>query len=205
MYHLGEAILLSLLLGAFLGLFYVLLRIMLLSLTVISPPPFLSKDTVFSFPLIGEKALFPPQKKRGRIFGFFVIFFFDIIFFLCLSFALSIFVYSVGGIFRLSYLTGAFFGFLIFYFTVGRLLFLFWGYVLFLLRVLLSYLFFFLFLPLRPVFRKISESFSKITLFFSKKYATMKEKREASTRRLTQQKTGAGGQRSSVSFRFPKE
>ncbi len=206
MYRVGEAILLSLLLGAFLGLFYVAIRMILTAATVVAPPDFLPKEKRLSLPLLGELSVIPPERKRGAFFRFFLVFLFDIFFFLIAGAALSVFVYSVGGIFRLSYLAGAIFGFALFRLTAGRLLFFFWAYLLFGGRVLLSYLVFFFLWPLRPIFRRFSHFFSKSALFFRKRCATIKV--QISSRVLMRReirKAESKTPRKSVSFRFPKE
>ena len=165
MLSVGEAMLTSLLLGAFFGVFYIaLLCIRMLLGGGASLPDGMPR--VVTLPLLGERTVFSPERKVGRIYREILTFLLDLLFFFFCGTALSIFVYRVGGIFRLSYATLAIMGFALFYLTLGRL-FLMGSHWAFLgIKILLWYSAYIVFLPIRMLALGTKVVFLKVRLIF---------------------------------------
>ena len=166
MYSLGEAMLLSLLLGAFFGLLYTGFRIFLLLFSASAPVLTLGQKKELVFPLIGAVPLSRKSTGTGRVLYSVFCFLFDLLFMFTVGVLLSIFIYSVGGIFRFSYLLLSLVGCVLFSLTLGRVLYSFAGWILFFTRVGFRYLFYFWALPLRFLCRAMRLFFSKTVLLF---------------------------------------
>lgn len=166
MLSVGEAILFSLLLGAFLGLLYSTSRYlcMLLGAGVPSFSENLPKSV--KLPLLGERSVLPKESRFRKGYRNVLYFLIDVLYFFFCGTALSVFVYSVGGIFRFSYVTGAIIGFVLFSLTVGRLLSSVSVWILFFIRVLFSYCFYVVSFPFLLLFRIFSAAFLKLRLLF---------------------------------------
>ncbi len=170
----GEAILYSLLLGFFIGIIYTAIRIF--SIFLFAAPAsdgYLSRKAL-TLPKLGTLPVVRPPRKRGRIYRFLIGFALDLFFCLLAAVLLSVFVYSVGGIFRLSYVTLAVIGLLFFVFTLGKWTEALFLLILFGLRVLFLYLYHFLSIPIFHIFSFFRRIAWKSALLFKGMYDKIK-------------------------------
>lgn len=139
----------SLLFGFCVGAVYDVLRIgrMFLGVRYAGAP-----DRNFSersLPLIGLRTAMRYRKKEKKALLFVPVFLGDVLFFILLGFCYPVFLYAAhNGIFRLYSLVSLFLGFLLYRQSVGRAVLFLSSYILFALRALCDYLWFFLFHPL---------------------------------------------------------
>lgn len=166
MFSVGEAMLLSLLLGALLAVGYIFFAYIRMLLGGGCPVSLDKYKTPVRLPLLSEKTLFPLEKGGRHIYRQILTFLLDILYFFIFGTALSVFVYSVGGVFRISYVTLAAFGFFLFYFTVGRIFVFATPYVFIGLKIVFLYLAYFFLLPIRLLFLGAKVVFSKVRLIF---------------------------------------
>ena len=166
MYSVGEAMLFSLLLGALLAIGYILFAYIRMLLGGGCPLSLEGVKESVRLPLLSEKKPFPKEKGGKRIYRHILTFLLDVLYFFILGTVLSVFVYSVGGVFRISYITLAAFGFILFYLTVGRIFIFASPFILLGLKIFFWYLAYFPLLPIRLVFRGIKFVFSKVRLIF---------------------------------------
>ena len=106
-----------------------------------------------SLPLIGRRTAMRYCRKERRALLFFPVLLGDVFFFLLLGIAYPVFLYAVhSGVFRLYSLLALFFGFLLYRQSVGRAVLFLSSYIIFALRALCDYLWFFVFHPLGLLF-----------------------------------------------------
>jgi len=170
MLSVGEAMLFSLLLGALLGFFYVLVAYVRILLGGESSRAFEGLPKSVCLPILKERQTFPAKKGTFRAYGRALTFFLDICYFFFCGTVLSVFVYSVGGVFRISYVTFTIVGFALFSLSVGKLLLE--GSPWFLLGVKIAFWYsaYFLLLPTRILIMGIKFVFLKVWLIFRSLY-----------------------------------
>lgn len=166
MYSVFEALLYASLLGAALGLLYSLLAVVLLFLgDKKQRHPSRLPDAV-ELPLLKTVRIANKNGKFKARFFAVIRFLFDILFFFFCGMTLAVFVYSVGGIFRISYIVAVLLTAVLFCLTVGKLLLFFADYIRFCTIVTLLYVS----LPFRLLFSFIFTAFSTLLLQFYKLY-----------------------------------
>lgn len=166
MFSVGEAMLFSLLLGALLAMGYILFAYIRMFLGGGCLASLEKMPLTLHLPLLSEKKPFPTEKDSRRIYRRILTFIIDIFYFFLLGTALSVFVYSVGGVFRISYVLLSVAGFFLFYLTVGRFFIFASPYVYLGFKVVCLYFLYVLLLPMRSFFRGTKFVFSKVRLIF---------------------------------------
>ena len=156
----------SLLLGVFFGFCYVLLAYCCLLFGRESPVSLEGAPKTLCLPILKERQTFQKPKESLRLYRKILAFFLDICYFFFCGTLLSIFVYSVGGVFRLSYVTLALAGAVLFSMTLGKLLLKGSPWVLLGVKILFWYCTYFFLLPIRLFFIGIKLVFRKVQLIF---------------------------------------
>lgn len=138
------------------------------------------------FPLIGilpQKEA--PQRKRREFFICLYVAMGDVLFFLLASVATVVYLYHANdGIVRWYLLSGLFLGFLLYYFTVGKITVNLFEVITLTLRLLLAYIAYFTVRPLTCVLRVLSKALARLwhaaygryQIFVMKKYTEKIEK-----------------------------
>ncbi len=153
----------SLILGLVLGVLYDVIRIIRALLGISYINRFTQRLKVLRLPLIKN-----PLCKAGvhsRTFDSIIIFITDVVYFLIVTLALMIYIYHMNsGIVRWYIFAGAMIGMLMYYITIGRLVISVSEYIVFFLKVIFSYLSFFISKPFILLYSKIKPCFSRIRL-----------------------------------------
>ena len=119
-----------------------------------------------TLPILKERKVFPKRKASLRVYGKLITFLLDIFYFFLCGAVISVFVYSVGGVFRLSYVLLALAGAVLFSMTLGKLLLKGSPWVLLGVKILFWYCTYFFLLPIRLFFIGIKLVFRKVQLIF---------------------------------------
>lgn len=159
MFSVGQALLYALLFGFALGAFQSVLFIISMLCGAGSPEPPLGARETVTLPLIGACPFIKKGGKAKKAYSATLFFIADILFFTLAGVALAVFVYSVGGIFRLSYVFFALCGLFLFSRTFGRLLSSAMAYILFFLRVVFLYFVHFAAIPVLFLWRRMKKVF----------------------------------------------
>lgn len=160
----------ALLLGFFLGFVYDLVRILRIAAGIgcnaaLDRAPFLRE-----LPLI-NRSVIQKRKRIGRFLEWSFVFLGDLFFMIFAGISFSLLLYAVNdGEFRFFALVGLLCSFILYYFTVGRAVLFFAGYIVLGLRVVALYIGFFLFYPLRIAFRGFLFVLRKFRLIFCRLY-----------------------------------
>ncbi len=170
----------SLLFGIFLGILYDVVRILRMMFGVEYRQIKMQEKPKVVLPYIQsffDKIKHAPKEKSVKIF----LCASDILYFLLAGGCYAVFLFAENeGIFRLFSLFALFFGFLAYYFTLGKVVMQLSKVILFAFQVAVAYLVFFFFLPIRYLYRGVvfigRKTVLKIGLHFYKKYVTMKWK-----------------------------
>ena len=149
MYSVFEALSCASLLGVLLGAIYTVFSIFLLLIGDQKKiPPSRLPDSV-ELPLLKKVRIAPKHRCIEKRIFVLIRFLFDIFFFTITGILMAVFVYSVGGVLRLSYMTVAFLSCIAFCMTLGKLLLLLAAYIRFCTILAFLYLSF----PIRLLLR----------------------------------------------------
>ena len=158
------------LLGFFLGFVYDLVRILRIAVGIGYDAAACRAPFQRELPLIHRRVI-QKRKRIGRIFEWSFVFCGDLFFMIFAGISFSLLLYAVNdGQFRFFALIALLPSFFIYYFTVGRLILFFAGYIVLGLRAVALYIGFFLFCPLRVVFRGILFVLGKLRLLLRRFY-----------------------------------
>lgn len=174
----------SVLLGFFLGASYDIIRLSRIAVGMKYGATNAGKYDYSQYALIG-RFFYSKAKKKERKKGLFIslfVFFGDVLFCLFCSVSVAIFIYYFNsGEFRAFVLVGAFVGFLIYYFTLGKIVIYLSEKIIFTIKLLLLYVAFFILYPIYYLFSKIKRIFwiiiQKNVLIIRKTYDIMYVKR----------------------------
>ena len=175
MLSVGEAMLFSLLLGALLAGIYIVFAYVRMLLGGGCPASLCKMPEVICLPILKERKTFPKEKGRKQVYSKILTFLLDVLYFFLCGTALSVFVYSVGGIFRISYVTLSVIGFALFRVTLGGLCLSASPWVLLGIKIFLWYAIYFLGLPFRFLFSVTKFVFLKLRLIFLSVCAKIKK------------------------------
>lgn len=176
MSELSRMLLYSMLLGIFLGASYDVVRLFRITAGIKYKS---ARDKLYdysSLAIVGKYFKNREQKNKKASAGRVYIAIGDIFFWVFSAICVSIFIYYFNdGIFRSFVIFGCIVGFLLYYFTVGKIILFISQEIIFYLKILLIYIGFFLFYPIFYLFGKIFCVFriiiEKIILIIRKLYA----------------------------------
>ena len=151
----------SILIGVALGALYDVVRIFRTSLGVVYVNRFTDKLKGIKLPLIKNPLL--RQEKKRRIAENVMIFITDILYFLVATFVMMVYVYYVNsGVARWYIFVGSVLGIFAYYVSIGKLVISISECISFFIKVLISYLAFFISRPFLLLYRKLKPCFEKI-------------------------------------------
>ncbi len=167
----------SVILGLVLGALYDVIRIIRALLGISYINRFTQRLKELRLALI-KNPLFK-EGAHSRTFDSIIIFVTDVVYFLAVTLALMIYIYHMNsGIVRWYIFAGAIVGMLMYYVTIGRLVISVSEYIVFFLKVIFSYLSFFISRPFILLYLKIKPCFSKIKLHKKRKNKSQKQRVE---------------------------
>lgn len=165
--------LISAILGLCLGALYDIIRIWRALLGIRYVNKFTRRLKEIRLPLI--KNPLSKSKKENKIAENIIMLITDILYFLLVTFVMMIFIYHINsGIVRWYIFAGVIIGFFIYYFTLGKIVISFSEYVVFGIKTIRSYLFFFISRPFLPISRKIKNILPKLKYKIKEKRAKKK-------------------------------
>lgn len=172
----------SLVLGIVFGAIYDIVRIWRTFLGIDYESKGVERLRRLKFPLI--KNPLTKKEKQGKLAQGIVLFITDIIYFLAITIIMIIFVYYVNsGVVRWYIFIGAMLGLLIYYFTVGKIVISVSEYIKFGIKVVMSYLVYFILRPFAPIVNFLKTKFIKIREKISIRKETKKPKIELKNRK----------------------
>ncbi|MBQ3040991.1 MAG: spore cortex biosynthesis protein YabQ [Clostridia bacterium] len=172
----------SLVLGIVFGAIYDIVRIWRTFLGIDYESKGVERLRRLKFPLI--KNPLTKKEKQGKLAQGIVLFITDIIYFLAITIIMIIFVYYVNsGVVRWYIFIGAMLGLLIYYFTVGKIVISVSEYIKFGIKVVMSYLVYFILRPFAPIVNFLKTKIIKIREKISIRKETKKPKMELKNRK----------------------
>ena len=172
----------SLVLGIVFGAIYDIVRIWRTFLGIDYESKGVERLRRLKFPLI--KNPLTKKEKQGKLAQGIVLFITDIIYFLAITIIMIIFVYYVNsGVVRWYIFIGAMLGLLIYYFTVGKIVISVSEYIKFGIKVVMSYLVYFILRPFAPIVNFLKTKIIKIREKISIRKETKKPKIELKNRK----------------------
>ena len=172
----------SLVLGIVFGAIYDIVRIWRTFLGIDYESKGVERLRRLKFPLI--KNQLTKKEKQGKLAQGIVLFITDIIYFLAITIIMIIFVYYVNsGVVRWYIFIGAMLGLLIYYFTVGKIVISVSEYIKFGIKVVMSYLVYFILRPFAPIVNFLKTKIIKIREKISIRKETKKPKIELKNRK----------------------
>lgn len=172
----------SLVLGIVFGAIYDIVRIWRTFLGIDYESKGVERLRRLKFPLI--KNPLTKKEKQGKLAQGIVLFITDIIYFLAITIIMIIFVYYVNsGVVRWYIFIGAMLGLLIYYFTVGKIVISVSEYIKFGIKVVMSYLVYFILRPFAPIVNFFKTKIIKIREKISIRKETKKPKIELKNRK----------------------
>lgn len=152
----ATATLWSVVIGASLGVLYDLFRLSRALVGVRYSDRFSARLAAVRLPLIGCMPSNREPRKRGEFFRNLYVAIGDVIFFLCASVVVTVFLYHINnGILRWYLAAGMIFGFVLYYFSVGKLTVLLSEPFAFAVHSLFRYLAYFTYRPLAFLWRAV--------------------------------------------------
>lgn len=176
MSQLSLMLLYSIFLGIFLGVSYEIIRLFRITAGIKYKSSEDKRYDYSSLAIVGKYFKNRKQKNKKASKGRVYIAIGDILFWLFSAICVSIFIYYYNdGIFRSFVIFGCIVGFLLYYFTVGKVILFISQEIVFYVKIILIYIGFFIFYPIFYLFRKIFCVFRiiirKIILIIKKLYA----------------------------------
>ncbi len=148
-------------LGLVFGLIYDCVRIIRKLIIGDFSPKFQEKMSNKVFPKITNPL--KKQNKKGRISKQVITAIFDFLYCFIITLPLTIFIHVVNsGNVRWYILAGVFGGILIYLFTIGKLTLLINEYIIFYIKIILSYLKYYILKPIKALIKKIKDKSSKL-------------------------------------------
>lgn len=154
--------LLSIILGAFIGLIYDMFKIFRILSGLEFSNKLQNKISSLKLPIIKQLRVNKNNKfSNAKRYSLYLLW--DLLFFIVIIPIVQIFVYATSsGIVRWYIFIGAFLGFLIYYFTLSKLIAPIYEYILLGFKIIFAYAFYFIRLPLKRLFSMINGKIDSI-------------------------------------------